>query len=67
MMKTMAVAALLGSAWAALADETKAKSPGAEETGRSVFEFKVQSIDGQEVSLSKYKGDVLLIVNVASL
>lgn len=32
----------------------------------SVYEFKVKDIDGKEVSLSKYKGDVLLVVNVAS-
>lgn len=32
----------------------------------SVHDFKVQSIDGKEVSLSAYKGKKLLIVNVAS-
>jgi glutathione peroxidase len=31
-----------------------------------VYEFKVKDIDGKEVSLSKYKGEVLLVVNVAS-
>lgn len=33
---------------------------------RSVYDFTVKDIDGKEVSLAKYKGDVLLIVNVAS-
>lgn len=32
----------------------------------SIYEFKVKSIDGQEVSLNSYKGKVLLIVNTAS-
>jgi len=32
----------------------------------SVLDFEVQDIDGKPVSLSDYKGDVLLIVNVAS-
>lgn len=43
-------------------DETKSAKPA----GNSVYEFKVKDIDGKEVNLSKYKGDVLLIVNVAS-
>ena len=32
----------------------------------SVLEYKVKDIDGKEVDLSKFKGDVLLIVNTAS-
>ena len=32
----------------------------------SIYDFKVKDIDGKEVLLSKYKGKVLLIVNVAS-
>lgn len=32
----------------------------------SVFDFEATSIDGQVVPLSKYRGDVTLIVNVAS-
>ncbi len=32
----------------------------------SVFDFKMKDIDGKEVKLKKYKGDVLLIVNTAS-
>lgn len=34
---------------------------------KSVYDFKVKDIDGNAVSLSQYKGKVLLIVNVASL
>lgn len=33
---------------------------------KSIYEFKVKDIDGKEVDLATYKGQVLLIVNVAS-
>ena len=33
---------------------------------KSVYDFTVKNIDGKELSLSAYKGKVLLIVNVAS-
>lgn len=33
---------------------------------KTVYDFWVQDIDGRDVSLSEYKGKVLLIVNVAS-
>src|SRR5690349_6980395 len=36
------------------------------QTPDSVLDFRVQDIDGQEVDLSKYQGDVLLVVNTAS-
>ena len=32
----------------------------------SVYDFTVTGIDGDDVKLENYKGDVLLIVNVAS-
>lgn len=32
----------------------------------SIHEFKMKNIDGKEVDLSKFKGQVLLVVNVAS-
>src|SRR5437773_2266123 len=32
----------------------------------SIYQFQVTTIDGKKVELSKYKGKVLLIVNVAS-
>ena len=38
----------------------------AKENHMSIYDIKVKDIDGQEISLSKYKGKVLLIVNVAS-
>lgn len=33
---------------------------------KSVLDFKMKNIDGKEVNLKKYKGNVLLIVNTAS-
>nr|AYQ93004.1 glutathione peroxidase 7 [Rhodiola crenulata] len=35
-------------------------------TGKTIHDFTVKDIDGKEVSLSKFKGKALLIVNVAS-
>lgn len=32
----------------------------------TIYDYKVKDIDGKEISLSKYKGKTLLIVNVAS-
>ncbi len=37
-----------------------------EENSMSIYDFKVDKINGQEVSLSDYRGKVLLIVNTAS-
>ncbi|XP_024372544.1 probable phospholipid hydroperoxide glutathione peroxidase [Physcomitrium patens] len=36
------------------------------QSGSSIYDFVVKDIDGNDVELSKYKGKVLLIVNVAS-
>jgi len=33
----------------------------------SIYEFNAKDIDGNEVSLDKYKGQVVIIVNVACL
>lgn len=41
-------------------------SINAKENKMSIYDFNVKTIDGQEISMSKYKGKVLLIVNVAS-
>lgn len=42
-----------------------ASAPARAKTG-SFYDFKMKTIDGEEVSLEKYKGKVLLVVNVAS-
>jgi len=41
-------------------------STGKESMLNTVYDFKVKNISGKEISLSEYKGKVLLIVNVAS-
>ncbi|KAE9613881.1 putative phospholipid-hydroperoxide glutathione peroxidase [Lupinus albus] len=38
----------------------------ASESSKSIFDFTVKNIKGNDVSLSQYRGKVLLIVNVAS-
>nr|AZL93850.1 glutathione peroxidase [Ceanothus thyrsiflorus] len=38
----------------------------AEETSKSIYDFTVKDIRGNDVSLSEYSGKVLLLVNVAS-
>ncbi|VDK53826.1 unnamed protein product [Anisakis simplex] len=35
-------------------------------TGKTIYDFTVKDAEGQDVSLEKYKGKVVLIVNVAS-
>lgn len=54
----LAVVTAAGLALSA-ADTTTAATP-------SIFDFKVKDIDGNEVKLKKYKGNVLLVVNTAS-
>tara|TARA_B100001057_G_scaffold230659_1_gene230919 strand:+ start:1549 stop:2100 length:552 start_codon:yes stop_codon:yes gene_type:complete len=36
------------------------------DNSKTIFDFKINSIDGDELDLSIYKGKILLIVNVAS-
>lgn len=33
---------------------------------KSVYDITVKNIDGKDVALSKYEGDVMLIINMAS-
>lgn len=56
-MKLVALVALGLMMFAMVAPASAADSP---------LEFKMKNIDGQEVDLSKFKGEVVLIVNVAS-
>ncbi len=51
---------LLAAAQLAPASADEPKKPS------SVLDFKVQDIDGKPVELSRYKGDVFLVVNTAS-
>jgi len=49
----------------ALGDDIKKEDKKMDEA-KTIYDFTVKDIDGEDVSLSKYKGDVLMIVNVAS-
>ncbi len=61
-MRIVLVATLLSAcAGTVLAQEKKS-----EEKAKNILDFTVNDIDGKEVSLDKYRGDVVLIVNVAS-
>lgn len=52
---------------AGLAIATMSMSAAAEEKGTKVLDHKMKTIDGKEVNLAeKYKGKVVLVVNVAS-
>ncbi len=43
-----------------------AREKASADKSASALAFKVQSLEGKDVDLSKYKGKVVLIVNVAS-
>lgn len=53
------LAAICGALCIYCASSTSAAAP-------SVFDFKMKDIDGKDVKLKKYKGNVLLVVNTAS-
>jgi glutathione peroxidase len=46
--------------------DTVSASAAQVKSGSSIYDFVVTDIDGKDVEMSKYKGKVLLIVNVAS-
>lgn len=46
--------------------DTREKDSRSAENGKAVTDYTVKDIDGKDVPLSKYKGKVLLLVNVAS-
>jgi glutathione peroxidase len=58
---------LAAGGFAALAAEEggKEKKPEAS-AAKTVLDFKVKDIDGKDVDLTKYKGHVIMVVNVAS-
>ncbi|MEP7212329.1 MAG: glutathione peroxidase [Acidobacteriota bacterium] len=44
----------------------KQEAASVEPPAKSIYEFQMKDIDGRDVKLSKYKGNVLLVVNTAS-
>lgn len=61
-MRLIGLAVLTAVSVFAILAKTGAAAPSSD-----VYQFTVTDIDGQSVPLSKYRGDVLLIVNTASL
>jgi glutathione peroxidase len=58
---------VIGALSAAIFTAMIATSSKADAPKQSVYSFTVKNIDGKDIKLKKYKGDVLLIVNTASL
>ena len=66
-MKTFALLAItvaLSSCF--MLAENKSRPDAATPPAKTLYDFKVQSIDGKEINLSQYKGKKVLIVNTAS-
>jgi glutathione peroxidase len=61
-----ASAVVLTHGFALAAGPKSAVGKGVKEANMLLYQMNAKSIDGKKVSLSKYKGKVLLIVNVAS-
>jgi len=62
---SLLAAMALGAALGLTAGEGNGK-PDQPKEAPSMYQFTVRNIDGEEVSLAKYRGQVCLIVNVAS-
>lgn len=66
-LKTLMIAGVLlagGTAWQVVHSDDVPQAAAKGQT--RVYDFKMKSLAGQEVDLSRYKGKVLLIVNTAS-
>ena len=66
MLKLIFMLSTLFSGLFANKKEIKARPAGAEVAKQSLYDFKVKSLDGKEIDLSKYKGKKVLILNTAS-
>ena len=64
--KLLVVLPVIALLSAVLCGEDKKETPKEETHMKSIYDFKVADIEGNDVNLSDYKGKVLLIVNVAS-
>jgi len=57
---------ILISAFFIFLSATTKKNKSTEPNKSSIYDFKLKTLDGQDLSLSKFKGKKMLIVNVAS-
>ena len=62
----ISILAVIGGCLALCHDCPFAGIFGAEASNKTILDFKMRDIDGKDVKLKKYKGNVLLVVNVAS-
>ena len=70
--KCVGMAVAVFAAWTQVspgraAEPAKDGNKMAIDNDKTVFDFSVKDMDGADVPLSKYRGNVCLIVNVASL
>ena len=49
------------------AQSSESGSAAAASSPKSVYDFQMKDIDGKDVKLEKYKGNVLLVVNTAAV
>ncbi|MEO8574353.1 MAG: glutathione peroxidase [Pyrinomonadaceae bacterium] len=64
MLKGMLVSCVVGAVF--VAAFVCHHTPSASAASPSILDFKMRDIDGKDVKLKKYKGNVLLVVNTAS-
>ena len=62
-MKTLLITALMALA---SAFNSSAADTNGEQSKKTLYDFKMKSLDGKEVDFSQYKGKKVLLVNVAS-
>nr|AFI55002.1 GPX1b [Chlorella sp. NJ-18] len=51
---------------ASATQQTSALFGGSATAGKSLYDYDVKSIDGKDIKMDKFKGKVLLVINVAS-
>jgi glutathione peroxidase len=68
MIKTIAIAAALMSCTASISNPVTVKAPVTEGEliASSIYDFKVDALDGGTIDFSKFKGKKILVVNTAS-
>ncbi len=59
-------AVLLAQAPSRPAEKGAMEKPASAAKAQSIYDFTVKDIDGKEVKLDKYRGDVLMVINTAS-
>ncbi|HMJ09730.1 MAG TPA: glutathione peroxidase [Pyrinomonadaceae bacterium] len=66
LISVLSIVIVSAGAFAMLHHHSLVQETNAAPLAKSIYEFKMKDIDGKDVKLSKYKGNVLLVVNTAS-